>query len=388
MTKHGEVMRLPKIKPMHNPMSLSGGRIRIGTAQYGVGSEIQDDRDGTIWHLLGLLDGTRSSETIVREIKRTIPELDEESVYQVIDTLIASGFVEDAAASPPAELTPAEVARYDRSTNYFAWVDTQPRPSRYEIQRRLKNARVTLLGLGGSGSAVAMSLVATGVGALRCVDFDRVKASNLSRQLLYTEDDVGLQKVERAVSRLRRLNSHVAVTGQELEVRSSDDIVSLMQGCDLFILCADKPPEKIQFWTNEAALRTRTPWLTSLYAGPMLVVGLFVPFQTPCHQCFQYNQDQERAAQYGVETQSLLDVPGVNAVIAPTANLTGHLGALEAIYFLADLQPQTVGRIFHQNLMFYDHFYYVEAPFWPGCPACGPESAHEQTTVGLFEMSR
>lgn len=206
--------------------------------------------------------------------------------------------------------------------------------------------------------------------------------------MLYTEDDVGLSKVERAVSRLRRLNSHVRVTGQELEVQSSDDVVSLMGACDLFILCADKPPEKIQLWTNEAALRTRAPWLMSLYAGPMLVVGIFVPFQTPCHQCFHHSQDQKRAAEDSVETQSLLDIPGINAVITPTANLTGHLGALEAIYFLADLQPQTVGRIFHQNLMFYDHFYYVEAPFWPGCPACGLESAHTQPSVGLVEMSR
>ena len=74
----------------------------------------------------------------------------------------------------------------------------------------------------------------------------------------------------------------------------------------------------------------------------------------------------------------LPDAPVVHAVIAPTASLTGHLGALEAIYFLTGLRPQTVGRIFHQNLMIYDHFYYIEAPFWPECPACGADSAYRK----------
>jgi molybdopterin/thiamine biosynthesis adenylyltransferase len=372
-------MRLPRVKHVHNPIRLPDYRIRIGTYQYGVGSEMQDDAAGNIWRLLGLLDGTRTVETIVSEMLQVAPELDEQSIHEAIEAFIAGGFVEDAGAPPPSELTAAELERYSRNANYFAWIDTQPRPSPYEQQRRLKNARVTILGLGGSGSAVAMSLTAVGVGALQCVDFDRVEASNLNRQLLYSEADVGCSKVERAVARLRQLNSHVSVSGQELQVQSSADIVPLMEKCDLFVLCADAPPGQIQLWTNEAALRTRTPWLMSLYAGPMLVVGMYVPFETPCHQCFEHDQAQKRAARNGGETQVMLNIPMVNAVIAPTASLTGHLGALEAVYFLAGLQPQTAGRIFHQNLMMYDHFYYIESPFWPTCPACGSNSPYRQT---------
>jgi molybdopterin/thiamine biosynthesis adenylyltransferase len=311
-------------------------------------------------------------------MQRITPDLDPESVYEAIETFIDGGFVEDAGAPPPAGLTAAELARYDRNTNYFSWVDVQPRPSPYEHQRRLKNASVTVLGLGGTGSAVAMSLAAAGVGSLHCVDFDRVEEANLNRQLLYTEDDIGRPKVEAAVARLRRLNSHVNVTGQEVQVQSSDDIAPLAEGRDLLVLCADTPPEQIYLWTNEAALRTNTPWLVSAYAGPMLVVGIYVPFETPCYQCLNHDQAQKRVARDGSEAQALLAVPVVNAVIAPTANLTGHLGALEAVYFLTGLQPQTRGRVFHQNLMIYDHFYYVEPPFWAECPACGPESPYRQ----------
>lgn len=366
-------MQLPRVKPLHQPIRLENHNILIGTTQYGVSTEIPDE-DGVIWELLGLMDGSRSPETIAADLQKAIPGLDEASVHEAIASLVSSGFVEDVGATLPQEISPAELERYSRSANYFSWIDVEPRPSRYEIQRRLKAARATLLGLGGSGSALAASLVASGLGALHCVDFDRVEASNLSRQLLYTEEDIGRPKVERAVERLRRLNSHVEVSGQELQVQSSQDIAGLMKGCDLFILCADQPPRQIQKWTNAAALQTRTPWLQSLYAGPMLVVGILVPFQTACYHCLEYNEQLKRDARG--KTVALFKAEPINAVIAPTAGLTGHLGALEAIYYLGGLKPQTLGRYFHQNLMIYDHFYYNDVPVWADCPACGPASPY------------
>jgi molybdopterin/thiamine biosynthesis adenylyltransferase len=374
-------MKLPKIKPTHNPERLCENRIRIGTLHYGVGSEIQDDRESNIWRLLELMNGTRSINAIVGEMLKAAPELDTESIYQAIDMLITSGFVEDAGAPPPTDLTSVELERYSRNTNYFAWVDTQPRASQYEIQRRLKRARVTILGLGGTGSAVAMSLAAAGVGSLHCVDFDRVEISNLNRQLLYTEEDIGLPKVNRAVERLRRINSQITVTGEELQVQSSDHIVPLMEASDLFILCADKPEEQIQYWTNDAALHTHTPWLISFYAGLIFFTGIFLPFQTPCYQCFAHSEEQKRELRDGGKAEALLTTPAVNSVIAPTTGLAGHLAALEAIYFLADLEPQTLGRIFHQSLMIYDHSFYIKEPFWTQCPACGSDSPYRHNYV-------
>jgi molybdopterin/thiamine biosynthesis adenylyltransferase len=366
-----EVKR-PRIKPVLNPAQLTDHRILIGMNQYGVGSEIQDDDDDTIWHLLALMDGTRAAADIVGAMQMAQPDLEADSLYAIIDTLTDAGFVEDAGAEPPSNLSAAELARHRRSADFYAWIDTQPRASPFDIQSRLKEASVTVLGLGGSGSAMVMSLVAAGVGAVHCVDFDIVEVSNLSRQLLYTEDDVGQPKVARAVDRLQRLNSHVHVTGETRQVTSPAEIVDLMRGRSLFILCADKPTWLIQRWTNEAALRSSTPWLMSLYAGPMLVAGLFLPWQTPCYRCLEHNEALRRGDRLDGELPAT--TPEINAVIAPTANLTGHLGALEAIYFLGGLQPQTVGRIFHLNLMIYDHLYYVEPPRWELCPACGPTS--------------
>jgi molybdopterin-synthase adenylyltransferase len=359
----------PRVKPIHHPVRTTDGRIRIGTLQYGVASEIQDDAEGSLWRLLGLMDGTRSVEGIVAASGGVDPD----SVRETVATLVAAGFVEDAGAAPPAELAPAEIERYASNTRYFAWVDTEARPSPLEIQRRLKNAHVTVLGLGGTGGAVAMGLVAAGIGALRCVDFDHVELSNLSRQLLYGERDVGRPKVQSAVLRLSEINGHVDVTGTELRATSPDDVVALMEQTDLLVLSADQPTPELQLWTSEAALRTKTPWLISSYAGPMVVTGLFVPYVTGCYECFLAKLRDGNRRRYGGGAEALLTDDAGNAVIAPTANVTGHLGALEVIYFLTGLKPQTVGRVLHQNLMRYDHLYYFEPTARPECPACGLE---------------
>jgi molybdopterin-synthase adenylyltransferase len=367
-------MNRPKIKLVHNPERLSRNRIRIGTFQYGVGSEIQDTKDHIIWRIMQLMDGSRTIDEISQCLLQDNPSLDEENIVDIVNTLIANGFVEDEAGPFPSNLSPQELERYDRSANFFAWIDTHSRPSRHEIQSNLKQKRVTVLGMGGTGCAVAMSLVASGIGELQCVDYDRVEISNLNRQILFTEKDIGYPKAERAARHLRRLNSNVKITSQSTLVQSSTDVVPLMQGSDLFILCADKPIDIIPNWVNEASSLSRTPWLISAYTGPMLVMGLFIPGKTACYHCIQHTEKKKQASRKNKAIQSLYPLSmlnTINATIAPVANLVGHFSALEAIYFLGGLQPYTVGRILHQNLMVYDHMYFIEAPRWLKCPVCG-----------------
>lgn len=360
-------MLLPRVKSVHRPFTLPHDRIIIGLMQYGVASEIEDDERGTIARLLTLMDGTRDVESICADLATTHPDLDADSVREVIQQLIDEGFIEDASAPLPDGLTEADAARYEPARHFFAWIDTTARSSPYEIQQRISRSRVGLLGLGGTGTAVAASLVASGIGSLHCVDFDVVEEANLTRQLLYTEGDIGQSKVKAAVDRLRAMNSRVAVTGEECQVSSADDVERLMAGCDAFVLCADRPETLIQEWTNEAALRTRTTWFMSFYTGPMTVVGSFVPYETGCYTCL-WRQEQGREIK-AHKTPLMGDRP--NAVIAATANVSGHLCALDVLYFLAGLPQQVPGRVFHHNIANWDHHYFVDVPRDPGCSACG-----------------
>jgi molybdopterin/thiamine biosynthesis adenylyltransferase len=361
-------MLRPRIKGIHKPVRLTPTLINIGGRQLGIGAEI-DDEDGTIWRLLGLMDGTRTRAEIVADARSADPGLTEDEAADALDALIESGFVEDAAAEPPPSLTEAEVDRYDRAFTYYAWVDLTPRSSRFEVQARLKDARIAVLGLGGTGSAVASSLVAAGVGDLHCVDFDRIEPGNLTRQLLYTEDDIGASKVDVAVERLRRMNSFATVSGEDLKVCGEADIARLMCGRDLLVLCADQPLHAIRDWANRAALRTRTPWLIAQYAGPMAVLGLFVPGRTGCYACLPSVGDRLRE-HYGTEPEELFSFTG-HAVIAPTANLTGHLAALEAVYHLTGIPATAVGRMYHLSLTDLTYNYVVRPRAGQTCATCG-----------------
>lgn len=360
-------MLRPQVKAVHRPFLLPDRRIIFGRLQYGVAAELMDDDAGSIEALLKLLDGTRDTADVSAAFVDQFPDVSPDSVHEVIENLAASGFLEEGAPGLPDGLSTREADRYAASRHYFAWIDPEPRSSPYEIQSRLKASNVALLGLGGTGTAVAAGLVASGVN-LHCADFDSIEESNLTRQLLYTESDVGRDKVDRAVARLRALNSLVTVTGEGLRAQGPADLADLMAGRDAFVLCADTPQDEIVRWVNVAALRTGTPWFVAFYNGPMTVVGGFRPGVTGCWACLE-GREREREETSG--GRPILPEVRLNPVIAAGANVSGHLCALEVIYHLAGLPGQAVGRILHFNLARWDHQYFIDVPPDPECPVCG-----------------
>ncbi|WP_113699904.1 HesA/MoeB/ThiF family protein [Nonomuraea lactucae] len=361
----------PKIKDAHRPIPRPNGTIWIGSIQYGLGTEL-DDGTGLVWPICRRMDGTLSRDQLITAVaaEHSAKTTD---IEEIVDFLIQSGWVEDLGAAQPPTMTARELERYERSVQFQSWIDATPRSSRYELQNRLKTSKVTILGVGGIGSAVASSLVASGVGHVHCVDCDEVELTNLNRQLLYTEADVGRRKVEVAVERLRDLNRDIQVTGTDTTLSSPDDIVASIRGSDVFLLCADIPHE-IVHWANEAMLRVGIPLVIGSYTGPMLCVGTHIPRVTGCHECMLAGE-RERLGTRG--EADLLDaehdIPGFNPVMAPTAQMTGHFAAMETLFLLFGMPVQTAGRRIHRNFLDYDHQYYIEAERRPGCPACGDD---------------
>src|SRR5512136_104790 len=100
-------------------------------------------------------------------------------------------------------LTPSERERYDRQIMI--------REIGEEGQGKLKRSRVIIAGAGGLGSPIAIYLTAAGIGTIRVIDHDEVALSNLNRQILHWEEDVGRKKVDSAGTKLRRLNSTVEI---------------------------------------------------------------------------------------------------------------------------------------------------------------------------------
>jgi molybdopterin/thiamine biosynthesis adenylyltransferase len=334
--------------------------VRIGGEIYGLAAEIEDPL-GVVWECLSLMDGRRTADEIARRLRGSFPGLRSPEAVEIMNTLIGSGYVEDAAARPPEDLTPRERDRYSRSHAFFRHVDLRPGGHGWEAQIRLKSARVALLGLGGTGSHAAWALAASGVGSLHCVDGDRVELSNLNRQILYTQEDVGRPKADAAVERLQAANSDITVTAERRRITAAHEVTELIGGRDVLALCADEPRGAIRVWTSRACLAAGVPWVGGGYDGPLVTIGVFGP-GGPCYECLSAGEAARRIGSPPVN----LGGPGV---IAPSAGISGNLVAEAVIASITGIPGVPPGYIYGVNLIAPDHHVYVRHPHRAGC-AC------------------
>lgn len=363
-------MDRPRVKPEHAPYRIAPGKIRIGGVSYGPAAEIADP-DGWVWTMLGAMDGSREPGEIVERVRAAHPDQPVAVLRGGAEQLMCSGYVEDAAAVPPAGLTERDIRRYDRAVGYYRWLDLTPRLSSWDPQARLRDARVTILGVGGTGGVAAMALAASGIGRLHCVDPDEVELSNLSRQIIYTEADIGMPKADSAVRRLRDLNGDIDVTGRRMRVAGADDVLGLARDCDVLVLAADQPPE-LRTWTNRGCLAAKCPWVDAGYHGPLVQVAAFVPGEGPCWECTRLAL-RDGHARHGANPD---DAPQRRtavdrAVGAVPAGLSGYLAAHLVIGLLTGIPPVVPGRIDTVNLGALDAPLVIDDPPHPECEACG-----------------
>ncbi|WP_211591751.1 MULTISPECIES: ThiF family adenylyltransferase [unclassified Microbispora] len=355
-------MRLPRVKFEHRPHRYDDGTIRIGGEIYGIAAEIADPY-GWVWTALTLMDGTRSRDEIAERLRLSHPEVPDAA--SIVEQLVATRYVEDAAAGPPAGLSERELDRYSRNHAFFRAVDVAPRGDGWETQLRLKSARVVVLGLGGTGSHAAWALAAVGVGTIHCVDPDVVELSNLNRQVLFGEDDIGRPKAEAAVARLRTVNSDIRVTGERRHIGSRRQLDDLIAGYDALALCADRPTgHGIRVWANRACAAANIPWAGGGYNGPLVTVGCFAPGAGACYECLSSGEEARRRPGTPVN----LGGPGV---IATSAGVSGQLVAHALLGLLTGVPVPPAGTIQGVNLIAADHHVWVRHPPRPGCPVCG-----------------
>jgi molybdopterin/thiamine biosynthesis adenylyltransferase len=362
-------MLRPRVKSEHAPYRIAGDKIRIGWVSYGIAGEICDP-DGWVWTMLTAMDGSRGLAEIVEFVHSAHPQRSVDVLRRGAEQLLASGYVEDAAGPVPGNLTERDLLRYDRTVGFYRWLDLTPRSSSWEPQARLRDARVTILGVGGTGGIAALALAASGVGHLHCVDPDVVELSNLSRQILYTEDDIGKPKADSAVTRIGQLNSDIEITGQCMEATSTEDVVGLIADCDVLLLTADRPPE-LRIWANRACLIARRPWVYGGYHGPLVQTGVFVPGEGPCWECNARALDDRNAGIGGhAEDSPQRRAAMFSAVSATSAGLSGYLAAHNVISLLTGIPPAIPGQVSMVNLAAIDASQVFRQPPHPACDAC------------------
>ncbi|MFI9382091.1 ThiF family adenylyltransferase [Kutzneria sp. NPDC052558] len=345
-------MYRPRIKWEHRPVRIGARLVRIGGTVPKIAANVTDP-DGWVWALLGALDGMRTVDQIITELVHRFPGRSAADVLEDLGALVRAGYVENAAEPPPAGLTIREQERYSRSRALWQWMDRTPRQSSWDTQLLLRQARVTVVGVGGAGSTAALSLAMSGVGTLHLVEPDRVDLSNLNRQILYTEQDIGEPKLDVALRRLRAHNSDITVTGEALTITGPSALAALAAGCDVLVLTADSPAQ-IRSWTNESCLRTGTNWVHSGYHGPQINLGLYRPGGGPCYDC-AYVAARERES--GLPTTTWPPTGPADELAASSAvsaGIAGHLVAHAAMSLITGAPRLPANREYGLNLVTLD----------------------------------
>jgi molybdopterin-synthase adenylyltransferase len=237
-----------------------------------------------------------------------------------------------------AALTEAEIARYQRHIVLK------------EIggagQKKLKAARVLIIGMGGLGHPVAQYLAAAGIGVLGLVDDDHVALSNLQRQILFTDETLGQAKTDAAAAALARLNPHVSIERhfKRAEAGNIDALVAaydvIVDGSDNFATrllvndaCfkAQKPLIAGAVGRFDGQVMTFKPWLKDKSGTPLPCYRSLVPDAPP-----QENDDD-------AEDCATLGIIGA---------LTGIIGSLQAIEVIKEIT--VAGESLAGHMLIYD----------------------------------
>ena len=231
-------------------------------------------------------------------------------------------------------------------------------------QRRLKSARVLLVGAGGLGSPAAMYLAAAGIGTIGLVEYDDVDLSNLQRQILHGSAAIGGSKLDSARDRLHDINPNVCVEPYETRL-TSENALEIARGYDLIVDGTDNFATR--YLVNDTSVLLGIP---NVYGAVHRFEGQASVFGTPtgpCYRCLFREPPPPNLVPTCAEAGVLGVVPG----------LVGTIQATEAIKLLLGLGHTLAGRLLTIDALTME-FRTIEIHRDPECPACG---THEITEL-------
>ena len=222
-------------------------------------------------------------------------------------------------------------------------------------QARIGQARVILIGAGGPGCVAAQYLVSSGIGTLTLCDFDVVAESNLARQILYRQTDIGKKKVDVAGAMLRSINPDLKL--YTIDHRLADaDMLEIFPECDFVIDASDNFGTRLA--VNRSCLATRTPWLMAACIRMEAQIMLLRADEAgkACYRCA-----------YGVAPDQQEDCPGAG-IFAPVAGIAGTTAAHFALATLAGLKMPGGLHVLDAK---HWHWQRLKIPRNPECKDCG-----------------
>ena len=232
----------------------------------------------------------------------------------------------------------------------------------YQGQLKLKQSKVCVVGVGGLGNPIVTRLAAMGVGKLRIVDRDVIELSNLHRQTMFNEDDVGQVKVETAAKKLRKLNPEVVI--EELPVSINDfTAVDVVDGCDVVIDALDSV--NARYSLNKACVEKKIPFVTGGAVGVTGQSFTILPTESACYHCLFPALDEDSMPTCSIEGVH----PSILSIIA-------GVEVSEAVKIITGKKPSLTEKLLHVDLENLD-FEYIKTSMVDECSVCGSGEKQE-----------
>jgi adenylyltransferase/sulfurtransferase len=226
-------------------------------------------------------------------------------------------------------------------------------------QQLLLGSRALIVGCGALGSAHAESLARAGVGKLRIADRDFVEASNLQRQIMFTEADAAerLPKAVAAANHIRKINSEIEVEAETIDVNRSN-IERLIRDCDVVIDGTDN--FSIRYLVNDACVKHKINWIYGAAVGSYGVTMTVRPHLTPCLRCVFEAPPPAASA-------PTCDTAGV---IMPIISIVSAVQVSEAIKLLTQQPDKLHGALMQFDVWRNEWRKINPGPPAPQCPTC------------------
>lgn len=333
---------LPQLKPFVE-FCVSDDKIYFFS---GPGNAVEmNDPSGFIAATCKLMDGKKSYEQIsallTPNFKKETPFLN-----NLLTALDETKLLEDKSNNHPGNLSDYDITRWARNLEFFG-AHCNAKDNKYSFQNILKSTKVALLGLGGVGSHALYDLVALGVHNIRGVDFDKIELSNLNRQILYNESDIGHLKTEIAKKKILQFLPQANIEFYNKKISCANDIEDIISGQDVVISVLDQPREKIIDWLNEACIKQNVPFICGAFDSKCAVYYSVIPKKSGCIECWKNNARKSGFLfQDMIQKENFVASNSLNVAISPLISVLTGLILTEFLKLATRIsEPQSLGKL-------------------------------------------